>query len=153
RLPEYMMPAAYVYLAVFPFTSHGTINRQALPRPESDAFAIRGYEAPQGETESKLAEIWAEVLKLERVGRTDNFFDLGGRSLLTVLVASRLRQTFGVELTMRDLFEHPVLVDLADVVQKAALSDLPPITRTERAEWVPLSFAQQRLWFLAQMGE
>ena len=99
-----------------------------------------------------LAEIWAEVLKVERVGRQDNFFELGGHSLLAVRVVSRVRQVLGVEVGIRDLFARPVLGEFAQAVKVAARSVLPPVGSAERTERMPLSFAQQRLWFLAQMG-
>ncbi|HEU0076111.1 MAG TPA: amino acid adenylation domain-containing protein, partial [Longimicrobiaceae bacterium] len=95
RLPEYMVPAAYVRLERLPLTPSGKLDRRALPAPEGDAYARRGYEAPAGETEAALAEIWSELLKVERVGRWDHFFDLGGHSLLAVQVISRVRQVLG----------------------------------------------------------
>ncbi|HEV2147590.1 MAG TPA: amino acid adenylation domain-containing protein, partial [Longimicrobiaceae bacterium] len=100
RLPEYMVPAAYVRLDTLPLTPNGKVDRRALPAPEGDAYARRGYEAPLGEVEQALAEIWAEVLKVERVGRWDHFFDLGGHSLLAVQVASRVRQRLGAEVPL-----------------------------------------------------
>src|ERR1700722_7587482 len=151
-LPEYMVPAAYVRLDALPLTPNGKLDRKALPAPEQEAYASRGYEAPQGETETVLAQIWSEVLKLDRVGRQDNFFELGGHSLLAVRVISRLRQLLSIEVAMRDLFARPVLADLARGLKGAAYTELPPITAAERSERIPLSFAQQRLWFLAQMG-
>ena len=151
-LPEYMVPAAYVRLEGLPLTPNGKLDRRALPAPEQDAYATRGYEAPQGETETIVAAIWAEVLKLDRVGRHDNFFELGGHSLLAVRVITRIRKALGVEVAVRDLFAHPALGDLARVVESAARAELPPVTSAERVGPVPLSFAQQRLWFLAQMG-
>src|ERR1700728_2551220 len=150
-LPEYMVPAAYVKLERMPLTPNGKLDRKALPAPDADAFSVRGYEPPQGEMETRLAEIWAEVLKLERVGRHDNFFELGGHSLLAVRVVTRLRQTLGVGGAIRDLFAHPVLAGLGRVLESAACSLLPPISSVKRSERLPLSFAQQRLWFLAQM--
>src|SRR5699024_4822813 len=78
RLPEYMVPAAYVRLDALPLTSSGKVDRKALPAPEGDAFVTRGYEAPVGETEQALAEVWSELLRVERVGRRDHFFELGG---------------------------------------------------------------------------
>jgi len=112
-LPEYMVPAAYVRLESLPLTPNGKLDRKALPAPEADAYASRGYVPPLGEIETKLAAIWAEVLKLDRVGRYDNFFSLGGNSLLAVRVLTRLRQELSVEVAIRDLFAYPVLASLA----------------------------------------
>ena len=150
-LPEYMVPAAYVRLDALPLTANGKLDRKALPAPDGAAYAMRGYEAPVGEIEMHLARIWAEVLGLERVGRHDNFFELGGHSLLTVRVISRLRQALGVEVALAELFARPVLADFAEAVREGARTTLPPITAARRDEPLPLSFAQQRLWFLAQM--
>jgi hypothetical protein len=94
-LPEYMVPAAYVVLESLPLTSSGKLDRNALPAPDSNAFAARGYEPPKGDTEETLARIWAGLLRVERVGRHDNFFELGGHSLLGVRMLSRLRQALG----------------------------------------------------------
>ncbi|HEY7768578.1 amino acid adenylation domain-containing protein, partial [Longimicrobium sp.] len=152
RLPEYMVPAAYVRLEALPLTPNGKLDRQALPAPEGDAFARRGYEAPVGEAEQALAEVWSELLGVERVGRRDNFFELGGHSLLAVRVISRVRQATGAEVGIGDLFERPVLADFARGLEQAGRADLPPIERVERTGGLPLSFAQQRLWFLEQMG-
>src|SRR4029077_7700845 len=150
-VPEYMVPAAYVCLNRLPLTPNGKLDRKALPAPEQDAYAARGYEAPVGETETKLAEVWAEVLKLEKVGRHNNFFELGGHSLLAVRVVSRLQQVLSVEVAIRDLFAHAELADLARQRQGAAHAELPRIMPAKRSGRLPLSFAQQRLWFLAQM--
>ena len=89
RLPEYMVPSAYVRLERMPLTPNGKLDRKALPAPEGDAYAMKRYEEPVGETESALAAVWAEVLKVERVGRLDNFFELGGHSLLAVRLIER----------------------------------------------------------------
>ena len=151
RLPDYMVPAAYVQLESLPLTPNGKVDRKALPVPEGTAYAMRGYEAPQGEIEILLAGIWAEVLKVEKVGRHDNFFELGGHSLLAVRMISRIRQELLAEVAIRDVFAHPVLRDFAGGVERAGRAVLPPIVRVERGERIPLSYAQQRLWFLAQM--
>jgi syringomycin synthetase protein SyrE len=90
------------------------VDRKALPAPGGEAYAMRSYEAPQGETETKLAQIWAEVLELERVGRHDNFFDLGGHSLLAIRVIARLQQALSVEVDIGDLFDHPELGSFAE---------------------------------------
>ena len=150
-LPEYMVPAAYVQLSALPLTPNGKLDRKALPAPGSDAYATRGYEAPQGELETRLANVWEEVLKVERVGRHDNFFELGGHSLLAVRLVTYLRQSLNVEVSVRDLFEKPILYDFRTILETAPQSILPPIVPAERETAPPLSFAQQRLWFLAQM--
>jgi acyl carrier protein len=152
RLPEYMVPAAYVHLEALPLTANGKLDRKALPAPDGDAYAVRGYEAPVGETETALAAVWSELLGVERVGRHDNFFELGGHSLLAVRVISRLRQALGIETAIREIFSSPVLADLAAALEATASpSELPAVTVAARKEPIPLSFAQRRLWFLAQM--
>ncbi|HEX5727664.1 MAG TPA: phosphopantetheine-binding protein, partial [Longimicrobiaceae bacterium] len=125
-LPEYMVPAVYVRLDALPLTATGKLDRRALPAPEEESYARHGYEAPVGETEQALAEIWAEVLRVERVGRHDHFFELGGHSLLAVRVISRVRQVLGVEVGIADLFEKPVLSTLAQHVVHALLAQFDP---------------------------
>ena len=151
RLPEYMVPAAYVWMERMPLTANGKLDRKALPAPGVEAYGVKGYEEPQGETERVLAGIWAELLKVERVGREDNFFELGGHSLLAVRVISRVRQALGVKVSLGALFAQPVLREFGECIEKATREELPAIVRVERGEGVALSFAQQRLWFLAQM--
>ena len=114
-------------------------------------FAQREYEEPQGELERALAQIWSELLGVERVGRQDHFFELGGHSLLAVQLLSRVRQRLGLEVSLQDLFSQPVLQQFAQLVSQAGRSELPPLQAMERPELLPLSFAQQRLWFIAQM--
>ena len=153
RLPAYMVPAAYVRLKSLPLTPNGKVDRRALPVPEGDAYARRGYEAPVGEVESALAEIWEEVLGVERVGRWDHFFELGGHSLLAVQVISRVRQVLEVEVALGELFARPVLGDFARILAQATRAELPPIEPVAREGRLALSFAQQRLWFLEQLGD
>ncbi|HET7464986.1 MAG TPA: amino acid adenylation domain-containing protein, partial [Longimicrobium sp.] len=152
RLPEYMVPALYVRLDGWPLTPNGKLDRAALPAPDAGAYAARAYEAPLGETEQALAEIWATVLGVERVGRRDHFFELGGHSLLAVQVISRVRQVLEAQVALGDVFTRPVLHDFARHLETAARAALPPIEPAPRDGRVPLSFAQQRLWFLEQMG-
>ncbi|MDP9040030.1 MAG: amino acid adenylation domain-containing protein, partial [Acidobacteriota bacterium] len=115
RLPEYMVPAAYVRLEKLPLTANGKLDRKGLPVPGGEAYATRGYEAPQTETEEELARIWGEVLKLERVGRHDNFFELGGHSLLVVTMIERMRRA-GLHVDVRALFATPTLAALAAAI-------------------------------------
>ncbi|HEX2187719.1 MAG TPA: AMP-binding protein, partial [Longimicrobiaceae bacterium] len=115
RLPEYMVPAAYVRLEALPLTPSGKVDRRALPAPEDGAHVRRAYEAPAGEVETALAEIWSEVLGVERVGRLDNFFESGGHSLLAVRLIERMRQA-GLHAEVQALFTTPTLAALAAAV-------------------------------------
>ncbi|KAF9993662.1 hypothetical protein BGZ79_001642 [Entomortierella chlamydospora] len=132
-LPEYMIPAAFVQLDALPLTTNGKLNRQALPEPEGDAFASQDYEAPFGETETALAAIWADVLKIERVGRNDSFFMLGGHSLLAVKMIGLVRLNLGFEMKLRTLFEAPTIAQLSvkllevDDTQEDLLDILMPL--------------------------
>ena len=151
RLPEHMLPGAFVPLAALPLTPNGKLDRKALPAPESLAFAHRSYEATTGEIEDTLARIWCELLGMERVGRDDDFFELGGHSLLAVRLVSQLRERLGVELPLPVLFTHPRLADLAREVAEASQNTLGAIARADRSAPLPMSFAQQRLWFIARV--
>jgi non-ribosomal peptide synthetase component F/acyl carrier protein len=154
RLPDYMVPAAFVLLPALPLTPNGKVDRQALPAPEQQGGG-KGSLAPRTPVEEVLAGLWAELLGLERIGTADHFFDLGGHSLLATRVMSRLRGAFGIELPLRDLFEAPRLADLAARVEAALQagsgSVLPPLAPVPREGALPLSFAQQRLWLVDQL--
>ncbi|UZE26281.1 amino acid adenylation domain-containing protein [Pseudomonas sp. B21-056] len=151
QLPEYMVPVAYMRLDAMPQTPNGKLDRKALPAPESTALGLDAYEAPLGDVELLLAEIWQQLLGLERVGRHDRFFESGGHSLLAMRLISQVRQRLGVELTLGDLFAHSQLSALALVVSGAARSTLPSIVPVDRDEPLPLSFSQQRLLFLTRI--
>ncbi|RMM38670.1 Amino acid adenylation, partial [Pseudomonas syringae pv. aptata] len=114
-LPDYMIPAAYVHLEKLPVSPNGKLDRRALPQPSADAFVSRDYQAPIGDTEIMLAELWADVLSVERVGRQDHFFELGGHSLLAVKLIERMRQV-GLSADVRVLFGQPTLAALAAAV-------------------------------------
>ncbi|HEV3051013.1 MAG TPA: amino acid adenylation domain-containing protein, partial [Longimicrobium sp.] len=153
ELPEYMVPAVFVPMDALPLTANGKLDRKALPAPELAANADR-YVAPRTPAEEVLAGIWAEVLRLERVGVEESFFDLGGHSLLATRVVSRVRDVFTIELPLRALFEGPTVAELAvrvEEMRRAELPVLPPLVRTERTGALPLSFAQERLWFLDRL--
>ena len=133
-LPDYMVPSVIMVLPVMPKTVNGKLDRKALPAPQWQQAV---YVAPEGEIETSLADIWQSVLKLEQVGRSDNFFALGGHSLLAVEALTRLQQQWQVELTVRDLFENPVLQELAQLIEQQAnpakqdaLSDLDAFMET-----------------------
>ncbi len=150
-LPEYMVPAAYVRLEHLPLTPNGKLDRKGLPAPEGQAYASTAYEAPQGEVEQTLAGIWQTLLGVERVGRHDDFFALGGHSLQAVRLVAQVRTQLGAELGLTELFAQPSLSAVAQAIVRGQGRALPAITVADRGEALPLSFAQQRLWFLAQM--
>jgi acyl carrier protein len=110
------VPSLYVSLYRLPLTDSGKLDRKALPAPDAEAYETREHEPPQGETEAMLATIWAEILKLDRVGRNDNFFDAGGHSLLAIQLGNRIRATLGVALELRDIFAANTLKDMATVL-------------------------------------
>ncbi|RKH38701.1 condensation domain-containing protein, partial [Corallococcus llansteffanensis] len=153
HLPDYMVPSAFVPLEDFPLTPNGKVDRKALPAP--DASLTTAYVAPRNELEQKLAVLWSEVLRVPRVGLSDDFFALGGHSLLATQLVSRIRSTFSVELPLRALFEATSLEAFATrlqaALQSSATTTLPPLVPTEKNGPQPLSFSQQRLWLLHQL--
>ncbi|NOK35298.1 non-ribosomal peptide synthase/polyketide synthase, partial [Corallococcus exercitus] len=155
RLPDYMVPAAYVALEALPLSTSGKVDRQALPVPDGTGAATTEYLAPRTAIEQGVAAIWREVLGVEQVGLQDEFMALGGHSLLATQVISRVRAAFGVELPLRALFESASLEELARRVEAATRDvtslKLPPLRRASRDQPLPLSFSQQRLWFLEQL--
>ena len=155
RVPDYMVPTAVIALPALPLSANGKVDRHALPEPERDGQGVRHYVAPATPTETILAGLWTDVLKREGIGVQDNFFDLGGHSLLATQVMSRLRTAFAVELPLRTLFEAPTIAQLALVVETARGSErgeqAPLLIPFARTGPIPLSFAQQRLWVLAQL--
>jgi amino acid adenylation domain-containing protein len=152
-LPHYMVPSAFVFLDGLPVTANGKLDRRALSRlAVAAAGPAREFTAPHGPVEEVLAAIWAEVLKLERVGAHDDFFALGGHSLLATQAMSRVREAFRVEMPLRALFEAPTVAALAARVGLAAGPLAPPLVPQPRTGDLPLSFAQQRLWFLDRLA-
>jgi len=123
RLPEYMVPAAYVWMEELPLTGNGKVDRKRLPEPEGSAYAVKRYEAPEGEIETALASIWEDLLKVERVGRHDNFFALGGHSLLVTQLVARIEQVIDVKISIRVVFESAELSLLATRVRHAQFAE------------------------------
>ncbi|HEY0606557.1 MAG TPA: amino acid adenylation domain-containing protein, partial [Herpetosiphonaceae bacterium] len=156
HLPAYMVPSAFVILDELPLTPNGKVDRRALPQPEWNAsISDRPFSAPRTPIEALLVQIWIDVLGIEPIGVTDHFFDLGGHSLLATQLMARVRTTFNVELPLRTLFETPTISGLAERVERARSARLevlrPPLVAASRDQDLPLSFAQQRIWFLEQL--
>jgi amino acid adenylation domain-containing protein len=156
KLPEYMIPAAFVRLDALPLTTNGKVNRSSLPPPETFRPDLdTAYVGPRTDTEEALATVWAQVLCVERSGIDDNFFDLGGDSLAATRVISQIIKQFHVEIPIQRFFEFPTVAALARYIEtapqgKPAKKDLS-IERAMRGEKLCLSFAQERLWFLDQL--
>jgi acyl carrier protein len=154
QLPAYMVPAVFVQLEALPLTPNGKLDRRALPAPvqrEGEAARV----LPHTPTEEVVASLWAAVLGVEEIGRTDNFFDLGGHSLLATQLMSRLRAAFAVEMPVRSVFEAPTVATLSAAIDAARHGPerllAPALVPLDRDNDLPLSFAQQRLWFLDQL--
>ncbi|HEX8558226.1 MAG TPA: amino acid adenylation domain-containing protein, partial [Pyrinomonadaceae bacterium] len=157
ELPEYMTPASITALDALPLMPGGKVDRRLLSTlGRARAEAESEYVAPRNATEEVLAGIWSQLLGLARVGVNDNFFDLGGHSLLASQAISRLRAVLNVEAPLRTFFEKPTVAELAAYVEACTREEqglsAPPLARAERAAPPPLSFAQQRLWFLHHLA-
>ncbi|NVM79668.1 amino acid adenylation domain-containing protein [Duganella sp. SG902] len=147
QLPDYMVPSSVTLLAVLPLNANGKLDRRALPPPQSAQSAA--FQPPQGETETTLARIWADLLGVEQITRHANFFELGGDSILSLKLMARARKA-GLRLHGRQVFEHPVLSALAASIDSTTVTATPTASITARspADSMPVSHAQDRLWFL-----
>jgi amino acid adenylation domain-containing protein len=157
KLPDYMVPGLYQSLDAFPLTPNGKVDRNALPAPDLQRPELADdYLAPRNEDEIRLANIWGEVLRVDQVGVNDNFFELGGDSLKVAQVATRIRAEFGKDILLRSVFEHPTVAGLMPVIAESdrALVELNEldIMSVKRGEEIPLSFAQERVWFTHQLN-
>ncbi|GLZ41081.1 non-ribosomal peptide synthase/polyketide synthase [Actinokineospora sp. NBRC 105648] len=145
-LPDYMVPSAFVLLEVLPRTVNGKLDRKSLPAPEVDTAG----RAASSALESRVTALFAELLGVAEVGADQDFFRLGGHSLLVARLVNRLRDGFGAELSLRDVFEHPTAAGVAGLLGTAAPAAAPLVAGV-RPEWIPLSAAQRRLWFLDRL--
>lgn len=149
-LPQYMIPQVYIFLAALPRTAQGKIDFRALPEPERESGRA-AYVAPRNGTESRLAAIWSEILRRERISAADDFFQLGGHSLNVAVLIAQIHREFQVELTYQDIFQTPVLGELAQLISRSGQSTYQPIRPIERRDYYPVSYGQKRLWFLQQL--
>ena len=155
QLPEYMVPAAYVLLAAMPLTPNGKVDRHALPVPDVTPIEAENVIAPRTPIEESLVDIWTRVMGRDQVGIHANFFEMGGHSLMATQVISRVRQVFQVELPLRSLFDSPTVASLAGQIETALQSErppqAPPLLPSGRDQPLPLSFSQERMWFIHQL--
>lgn len=155
KLPDYMIPSRFVQLSALPLTANGKVDRKALPAPVKTLNANEKFVAPRTPIEERVAEIWSNLLGLKNIGVHDNFLALGGHSLLAFQILCRIRDIFQVELPMRHFFEAPTISEIADSIRQAQQEDIGcsvvPIQSIGRDGNLPLSFGQERLWFLDQL--
>ena len=155
RLPRYMVPSHIILLENLPLSRNGKTDRAALPEPVTEAKPDDDLVAPRTQIEELMTGVWRETLGVDRLGIHDTFFELGGHSLLATKLISRVRQLFKVEIGLRSLFEHPSVAGLAEEIEQKLRTgngvETPAIKRVSRDGRIPLSFAQQRLWFLQQL--
>ena len=166
KLPDYMMPSAFVLMKALPLTPNGKVDRRTLPTPDNSVRELENkFIAPSTSTEAKVAAIWAEVLGLQQISINDNFFELGGHSLLATQIISRIRETFSIEIPLRNFFESPTIFSLAEVIEKLenfeldkqcnsqikAKTFLPLLPRTQQDRQIPLSIAQKDIWHFHEL--
>ncbi len=157
KLPEYMVPIAFVLLDFLPINQNGKVDRKRLPKPDlTDIIIQSNYIAPRNELESTLCDIWEGLLGINNIGVADNFFALGGHSLLVTQLASRIRSEYDIEVKVRSIFEHPTIEELSVIIKdQQKLGHLyheEPITNIQDRTNLELSYAQQRLWFLDNLN-
>ncbi|MDR3623553.1 MAG: amino acid adenylation domain-containing protein [Chlamydiales bacterium] len=155
KLPDYFIPSFFLVLEKFPLSVNGKIDYKSLPIPQNGQSISKRYIPPRTDVEEKLATIWSEVLKIGNIGIQDHFFLLGGHSLSGVQVLSRIRKVFSLDFPIKKIFEYPILEALATQIakesEKTSQFVYPPITKEPHSKYYPLSFTQQRLWFLDQL--
>ena len=153
RLPQYMVPSVFVFMTALPLTPNGKIDHKSLPAPDGARPEMaQGFEAPRTEIEELVAQTWQQVLKLDRIGIDDNFFEIGGYSILAIQIVSRLCDAFNREIGVRSLFEKPTVAALAGeieaLVRYGSAPQFPPVMPVPRNRFLPLSMSQEQMWRL-----
>lgn len=155
HLPDYMVPNAVLVLDELPLLPNGKINRRALPKPKLEDLTGTPYRQPRGATEKRLAKIWTDVLGVQQIGGLNNFFQMGGHSLLAAQLVARIREQFRIDLALKDIFRLPVLSEMATMIESTAKEASvwePPIESITRMPYgMPMSYAQERLWFINRL--
>ncbi|MVF12546.1 amino acid adenylation domain-containing protein [Ketobacter sp. MCCC 1A13808] len=152
HLPEYMIPSLVMTVQQWPLTPNGKLDRSALPDPSRQLQVASVYVAPRNDTETQISQIWQQVLQQTNISVIDDFFAIGGNSLLATRITSRIKKQFEIALSVRELFLAPSIAELSVAVNRAKQTkNIPPITLVDYSKPQPLSYAQQRLWFLDQL--
>ncbi|WP_212004500.1 non-ribosomal peptide synthetase [Chitinophaga sp. HK235] len=152
QVPSYMVPGTLVEIDQLPLTANGKIDKKKLVVPSASDQTDTSYAPPRNQTEEKLVPIWQRLLKQEPIGIYDNFFDLGGHSLLAIRLVAAIRDEIGAELSVKTIFDFPTITTLADHLrEKGHHAKLPPVTASQRPQRIPLSYSQERLWFIDQL--
>ncbi|TQV77376.1 amino acid adenylation domain-containing protein [Aliikangiella marina] len=152
-IPEYMVPQIFIFVEELPLTKTGKLDRKRLPEPSESDLVKTHYVAPSSDLESKMCEAWQTVLELQQVGIEDDFFMVGGHSLLATKLVNLIRSDLGVEIPLRAIFENSKLVELCQFIETHGKTSAMPIPVRTKSGDIPLSYAQQRLWFIDQLGE
>ena len=158
KLPPHMLPAFYVFLEKFPLTPSGKVDRRALPEPHADNIEASGekkaFREPETELEKTIASVWSGALKVDSIGLDDNFFELGGHSLSAIRISARLTKTLEKEIPLRGIFEAPTIAELAHWIESGKADQATPelVHVEESNKAIPLTYTQQRLWFLDQLN-
>ncbi|TCW37424.1 gramicidin S synthase 2 [Laceyella sacchari] len=152
-LPDYMIPAHLVTLPALPMTANGKVDKKALPKPDRTASSDREYVAPQTDLERELAMMWQETLNVDRVSVLDHFFELGGHSLKAMALVSQIQKKCDVHLSLRDIFSHPTVKELATLIEQADTRKYTEINPVEKRDYYPVSSAQKRIYVTQQLEE
>ncbi|CAM1358757.1 non-ribosomal peptide synthase/polyketide synthase [Tenacibaculum xiamenense] len=152
KIPDYMVPQAWVELESMPLTTNGKIDKKALPKPEILLLSTTQYEAPRNETETALVELWKDLLRIDIIGIHDNFFELGGHSLLATRLVAKIRSELKLEVSIKDVFKFKTIASIFEnSIQNASKTRIPSVTPKSSKELIPLSFSQERLWFIDKL--
>ena len=152
ELPEYMIPSYIIPMESMPLTTNGKVDKAKLPIPIKEV-ALDSYEEPRGEVEEKLSEIWMDVLNISKVGRNNNFFELGGQSLKAIILVSKIQKEFGIEISLNDMFKCSTIAENAELINNQKTKDLIKIDKAIEKEYYAVSSAQKRIFALNQVEE
>ncbi|RKN03800.1 amino acid adenylation domain-containing protein, partial [Aquimarina sp. BL5] len=150
-LPDYMIPKSYMMMDVFPLNNNGKLDKPNFPEPKADTFITQEYVAPKNDMEQSLYNIWSEMLGIKKIGIHDNFFELGGNSIVAIRLIAGIRDEFNIDVTINNIFIHCTIEELAKHIASLNSQSIYKVEKKDKTEKVPLSFSQERLWFIDQL--